>query len=71
MWCKKTIDIWNVDVNNIVISKLIETKTNSKYFVEYLDDVIKPLVLIFFKISGYILKLLKLNIKTINWCLSV
>ena len=29
---KRPIKIWNVDVNNIVISKLIETKNNSKYF---------------------------------------
>ena len=42
------------DLNNIFISKLIETKTNSKYFIEYLDEVIKPLVLILPKISGYI-----------------
>ena len=27
---KKTINIWDVNVDNIVISKLVETKTNSK-----------------------------------------
>ena len=26
---KKPVDIWNVNVDNIVISKLFETKTNS------------------------------------------
>ena len=41
---------WNIDVNNTVILKLIETKTNSKYLVGYLDvmrsyvlDVLKHL----------------------------
>ena len=28
---KKTINILDVNIDNIVISKLIETKTNSKY----------------------------------------
>ena len=26
LWCKKTINIWNVNVNNIVISKRVESK---------------------------------------------
>ena len=37
MVTKKPIKIWDVNVDNIVISKLVETKNNSKYFVEYLD----------------------------------
>ena len=45
---------WNVDVDNIVIPKLFETKSNSKYFIGYLDKVIKPLVLILPKISRYV-----------------
>ena len=32
---KKTIKIWDVNVDNIIISKLIETKNNSKYFIAY------------------------------------
>ena len=36
----------DADVNNIVISKLIETKNKPKYLTEYLDDAIRPLVLI-------------------------
>ena len=36
-----------------VISKLVETKTNSKYQIEYIEKVIRPLVLIFPKWSGY------------------
>ena len=43
----------NVD-NNIVISKLVKTKTNSKYCIGYLDKAIRPLVLIMPKISRYV-----------------
>ena len=46
--------IWDVNVDNIVISKLVKTKTNSKYLIWYLDLVIKPLVLILPKMSGYV-----------------
>ena len=31
----KPTNIWNINIDNIVIPKLIETKTNSKYFVGY------------------------------------
>ena len=48
---KKLINAWDVNVDNIVISKLAETK---KYFIGYLDDLIRPLVLILPKMSGYI-----------------
>ena len=48
---KKPIKIWDV---NIVISKLVKTKTNSKYLNGYLDKDIRPLVLIMPKISGYV-----------------
>ena len=51
---KKSIKIWDVNVDNIVISKLIETKTNSKYLFGYLDNAIRPLVLIVPKMSGYV-----------------
>ena len=51
---KISIKIWVVNVNNIVISKLVKTKTNSKYLVGYLDKSIKPLVLIMPKMSGYV-----------------
>ena len=44
----------DVDVNNIVISKLVETKTHSKYLIGYLNRVIRPLVLILLKMSGYV-----------------
>ena len=51
---KKPIKIRYVNDGNIVISKLVETKTNSKYLIGYLDKVIRPLVLIMTKMSGYV-----------------
>ena len=50
---QKPIKNLNVDVDNIIILKLIETKNNSKYLIGYLDDVIRALVLILLKMSGY------------------
>ena len=32
---KKTINIWDANADNIVISKLFITKTNSKYLIGY------------------------------------
>ena len=64
---KKTLKIWDVDVDNRGISKLIETKIISKYLAGYLDDVIRPLVLILPRMSGYV-KTLKI---IMNWCLFV
>ena len=44
---KKTpIDIWDVSVDNMVISKVVTIKTNSKYLIGYLVKVVRPLVLI-------------------------
>ena len=37
---QKPIKNLNVDVDNIIILKLIETKNNCKYLIGYLDDVI-------------------------------
>ena len=62
---EKPINIWDAYIGNIVISKLIETKTNSNYLIGYLDKVIRPLVLILPKISGYV-KTLKIKDKTTN-----
>ena len=42
---KKLTITRDVNVYNIV-SKLIETKPNSKFLIGYLDEVIKPLVLV-------------------------
>ena len=51
---KNPINIWDVNVDDIVISNLIETKPNSKYLIGYLDKVLGPLVLILPKMSGYV-----------------
>ena len=51
---KKPMKIWDVNVDNIVISKLVKTKTNSKYLIGYLDKDIRPLVLIMAQMSGYV-----------------
>ena len=51
---KNPINIWDVNVDNILISKLVGTKTNSKYLIGYLDKVIRPLALVLPKMSGYI-----------------
>ena len=53
-YAKKPIKIWNVNYDNIVISKLVKTKTNSKHLIGYLDKDIRSLVLIMPKISGYV-----------------
>ena len=50
---KKTIKKWDINVDNIVVSKLIKKKPNSKYLIEYLGEIIRPLVLILPKISNY------------------
>ena len=51
---KKPIKIWDVNVDNVVISKLIEAKTNSKYLIGYSDKAIRQLVLIMPKMTGYV-----------------
>ena len=57
--CKtKIIKIWNVNVDNIVISKLIGAKNNSKYLIGYLDNVVISLVLIL-HIEGEYVKIFK------------
>ena len=40
---KKPIKLWDVSANNIVISKLVKTKTNSKYLIGIkFDKAIRP-----------------------------
>ena len=63
---KKPIKIWDVNVDNIVISKLIEAKTNSKYLIGIkFDKAIRPLVLIMPKMMG-MLRHLKWKKETMN-----
>ena len=52
---KKPINIWDVNVDNIVISISIETKINSNYLIRMIcDKAIGLLVLIMLKMSGYV-----------------
>ena len=48
--CKKTIKVWNMNMDNIVISKVSERKTNS--WIGYLDKLIRSLVLIMPELNG-------------------
>lgn len=52
--CKKPIKYWDGEVNNMVISKLVETKDNSSYLIGYIDKVITLLVLILPKMGGHV-----------------
>ena len=52
---KKPKKIWDVYVDNIVVSKLVEIETNSKYLIGMkFDKAIRLLVLIMPKMSGYV-----------------
>ena len=51
---KKPIKLWDFNVDNIVISKLVKSKTNSKFLIGYSDIAIRQLVLIIPKMSGYV-----------------
>ena len=57
---KEARKIWYVDVNNIAISKLFETKSSSRYLIGCLDKFIRCLVLILPKMSVYV-KTIKVN----------
>ena len=54
LFCTKNYIIWNVNADDIVILKLVKTKANYKYLVGYLNEAIRPLVLIILKLSGYV-----------------
>ena len=54
---EKLVKTSNVNVDDIDISKLIETKNNCKYLAGYIVAVIRPVVLVLPQISR--LKLLK------------
>ena len=60
------INIWYINVDNIVISKLVETKSNSKDLIRYLDKVVRPLVFVLPRMSGYVTLKMEIKIKTIN-----
>ena len=68
MYKKKEKNIWNVDVDDIVISKLIETKNNkSKYLIGCL--------MMFWHYLKWVDMLKGVTTKTdriiTNWCLSI
>ena len=54
LFCTKNYIIWDVNADDIVILKLVKTKANYKYLVGYLNEAIRPLVLIILKLSGYV-----------------
>ena len=56
---KKYMKLRDVNVDNIVISRLVKTETNSKRLIRYLDKAIRPLVLIMTKMSGFVKDKLK------------
>ena len=68
---KRPIKTWKVNVDNIVISKFVNTKTTSKYLIGYLDKTIRPLVLKMPKMSGYVktFKVKEKNNKLISFCI--
>ena len=52
---KKSYNIWDVNFDNIFISKLVKVKTNSKYFIGMkFNKTTRPLVMIIPKMSGYL-----------------
>ena len=51
---KQPINIWDGNVDDIVVSKIIKTKANSKCLIGYLDKAIRPLVLTLPKIIDYV-----------------
>ena len=57
--------IWDVNIDNRIISKLVITKTNFKYLIGYLDKVIRPLVLIMPETNGCV-KIFKVKDKNSN-----
>ena len=61
---KNPIKNLNIGVDNVVISKSLETKNSSKYLIGYLDEIIRSLVLILPKWVD-MLKLLKIRINSL------
>ena len=48
------MNILDIIFDDIIISKLVDTKASSRYLIGYLDKVTKPLVLVLLKMSGYV-----------------
>ena len=63
---KQPSKIRDVNVDTIVISKLVKTKTNSKYLIGYFDKAIRTLVMIMSKMSEYVKTVKKGNNKLMS-----
>ena len=67
---KNPIKLWDVAVDNIVVSNFVKAKTNSKYLIRInLDKGIVQLILIMHKVNEYI-RIIKVEDK-VNKYLSV
>ena len=51
MWYERD---WDINVVNMVVSKLVETRNNSIFMIGYLDEVIKPLILSISQMYRYV-----------------
>ena len=52
---KNPIKIWDVNIDNTVISKLVETKSTSKRLIGIkFNKAVRPLVLVMPKMGGYV-----------------
>ena len=59
---KKAFQIDDIDINQILVSKIetCGTKNALKYFIGYNDDVIRPLFVRLSQMTGYLKKLMKI-----------
>ena len=59
---KKAFQIDDIDINQILVSKIetYGTKNALKYFIGYNDDVIRPLFVRLSQMTGYLNKLMKI-----------
>ena len=64
------IKIWHLDIDNKTISKLVETNNDSNYLNGYLDEFIRPIVLVLPKMIRYV-HTFKGKDGDTNWCLCI
>ena len=71
---KQPMKTWDVNINNITISKLAEIKNSSKYLMGYLDEVTMykfRYCLKWVDILRHLKIKVEIRIGTISWCLRV
>lgn len=51
---RKPINIWNVDINHILLLESVEIKKRFKCMIGYLHDVRRPLILLISEVSIYV-----------------